>query len=179
MLWIWNSGPYFTHAESETGISSMHIEICSSCLRDLILWFIAIELISEPIDKINVFGSILMQKQDWSSRNISRFFFFFFFWDLDDKSTQQKHRGIKTRGLPWWLSGKDSTCSAEDPGSILGSGRPPEKGMATHSSILAWEIPWGEDPGGLSMELQTSRHHLASNHTHTWRLEHLSLALRL
>ena len=26
---------------------------------------------------------------------------------------------------------------------------PREKGMATHSSILAWEIPWTEEPGGL------------------------------
>ena len=25
---------------------------------------------------------------------------------------------------------------------------PPEKGMATHSSVLAWRIPWTEDPGG-------------------------------
>ena len=32
---------------------------------------------------------------------------------------------------------------------------PLEKGMATHSSILAWEIPWTEEPGGLqSMESQ-------------------------
>ena len=31
---------------------------------------------------------------------------------------------------------------------------PLEKGMATHSSILAWRIPWTEEPGGLkSMEL--------------------------
>ena len=31
-----------------------------------------------------------------------------------------------------------------------------EKGMATHSSILAWEIPWTEEPGGLqSMESQS------------------------
>ena len=36
---------------------------------------------------------------------------------------------------------------------------PLEKGMATHSSILAWRIPWTEDPGGLqSMELQRVRH---------------------
>ena len=34
-----------------------------------------------------------------------------------------------------------------DLGSILGSGRSPEKGMATHSSILAWRIPWTEEPG--------------------------------
>ena len=31
----------------------------------------------------------------------------------------------------------------------LGWEDPLEKGMATHSSILAWEIPWSEEPGGL------------------------------
>ena len=36
---------------------------------------------------------------------------------------------------------------------------PPEEEMATHSSILAWKIPWREEPGGLlSMGLQTVRH---------------------
>ena len=46
------------------------------------------------------------------------------------------------RGLPWWLSGKESTCNAADMGSIPGLGRfPLEKGMATHSSSLAWRIP--------------------------------------
>ena len=35
---------------------------------------------------------------------------------------------------------------------------PPEKGMATHSSILAWEIPWSEEPGRLqSIGLQKSQ----------------------
>ena len=35
----------------------------------------------------------------------------------------------------------------------------PEKGMATHSSILAWRIQWTEEPGGLqSLELQRVRH---------------------
>ena len=34
-----------------------------------------------------------------------------------------------------------------------------EKGVATHSNILAWEIPWIEKPGGLqAMELQRVRH---------------------
>ena len=34
-----------------------------------------------------------------------------------------------------------------------------EKGMATHSSILAWEIPWTVEPGGLqSMGLQRVEH---------------------
>ena len=36
---------------------------------------------------------------------------------------------------------------------------PPEKGMATHSSTLAWRIPWTEEPGGLhSMGSQRNRH---------------------
>ena len=34
-------------------------------------------------------------------------------------------------------------------GLIPGSGNPLEKEMATHSSILAWEIPWTEETGGL------------------------------
>jgi len=39
----------------------------------------------------------------------------------------------------------------------LGGEGPLEKGMATHSSILAWRIPWTEEPGGLqSMGLQKS-----------------------
>ena len=41
----------------------------------------------------------------------------------------------------------------------LGGEDPLEKGMATHSSILAWRIPWTEEPGGLqSMGLQRIRH---------------------
>ena len=31
----------------------------------------------------------------------------------------------------------------------LGQENPLEEGMATHSSILAWRIPWAEEPGGL------------------------------
>ena len=44
---------------------------------------------------------------------------------------------------------KASACNAGDLGSIPGLGRPLEKEMATHSSILAWRIPWTEEPGGL------------------------------
>ena len=40
----------------------------------------------------------------------------------------------------------------------LGQEDPLEEGMETHSSILAWKIPWTEEPGGLqSMELQRVR----------------------
>ena len=46
--------------------------------------------------------------------------------------------------------GKEFTCNAGDPGSVLGSGRSPgEKKMATHCSILIWEIQGTEEPGGL------------------------------
>ena len=60
---------------------------------------------------------------------------------------------------------------------VLFPGRkdPLEKEMATHSSILAWRIPWTEEPGGLqSMALQesdtpfyTSWHRKSSNYTKT------------
>ena len=41
----------------------------------------------------------------------------------------------------------------------LGREDPLEKGMATHSSILAWRIPWTEEPGGLqSMGSQRAGH---------------------
>ena len=36
-----------------------------------------------------------------------------------------------------------------DVGSIPGLGRSPGEGMVTHSGILAWRIPWTEEPGGL------------------------------
>ena len=56
------------------------------------------------------------------------------------------------------ILGKESAFSARDSGdvsSIPGWEDPLEEGMATHSSILAWRIPWTEEPGGLqSMGLQ-------------------------
>ena len=53
----------------------------------------------------------------------------------------------------------------------LGQGDPLEKGVASHSSILAWEIPWTEEPGGLQfMGSQRVGHNLATKqqqiHTH-------------
>ena len=41
----------------------------------------------------------------------------------------------------------------------LGWEKPLEEGMTTHSSILAWRIPWAEEPGGLQcMKSQRVRH---------------------
>ena len=47
---------------------------------------------------------------------------------------------------------------------FLGQEDPLEKGMASHSSILAWEIPWTEESGGLqSMGLQRVGHDWAAD----------------
>ena len=49
----------------------------------------------------------------------------------------------------------------------LGLEDPLEKGMATHSGILAWEIPWTEEAGGLqSMGLQRVKHDWVTEHIH-------------
>ena len=58
-------------------------------------------------------------------------------------------------GFPGGSDGKESACNAGD----LGWENPLEKGMVTHSSILACRIPWAEEPSGLqSMGLQRVRH---------------------
>ena len=51
--------------------------------------------------------------------------------------------------LPRWLSDKESAYNAVDTDSVPGSGRSLEKEMATHSSIIAWEISWTDEPGEL------------------------------
>ena len=54
---------------------------------------------------------------------------------------------------------KNLPANAEDMGSIPGSKDPLKEGMATHFSILAWEIPCTEEPEGLqSMGSQRVRH---------------------
>ena len=60
-------------------------------------------------------------------------------------------------GFPGGAVVKNPPARSGDPGVISGSGRSPGEQMATHSSVLAWEIPWIEEPGGLeSMGSQES-----------------------
>ena len=64
------------------------------------------------------------------------------------------------KGLPRHCNGKESTCQCRrwDSGLISGSGRSSGEGNG-NSSILAWEIPWTEEPGGLqSMRSQRTGH---------------------
>ena len=76
-------------------------------------------------------------------------------------ASPQKRGSKKYLGdFPGGSDGKASAYKAEDLGSIPGSGRSSgEDEMATHSSTLAWKIPWMEEPGRLqSMGLQRVRH---------------------
>ena len=54
---------------------------------------------------------------------------------------------------------KNLPAMQETEGQSLGQEDAPEEGMATHSTLLAWRIPWTEEPGGLqSTGSQTVRH---------------------
>ena len=62
-------------------------------------------------------------------------------------------------GFPGGSGSKESACNAGDAGLIPGWEDPLKKGMATHSSTLAWKVPGTEEPGGLqSKGLQRVRH---------------------
>ena len=52
-------------------------------------------------------------------------------------------------GFPSGSDSKESARNVGDPGSIPGLARSLGEGMTTHSSILAWRIPWIEEPGEL------------------------------
>ena len=56
---------------------------------------------------------------------------------------------LPTIGLSWWLSGNNLLPMHETRVQSLGQEDALEKKMATHSSILVWEIPWKEKPGRL------------------------------
>ena len=53
------------------------------------------------------------------------------------------------QGLPWWLIVKNLCEMQEIQVRFLGHEDLLEKGMATYSSILAWRVPWTEEPGRL------------------------------
>ena len=73
---------------------------------------------------------------------------FFYKWLISFPSTTCKEIVFSTLYIRTSFV-KASAWNAGDPGSIPGSGRSLEKEMATHSSTLAWRIPWREVPGRL------------------------------
>ena len=65
-------------------------------------------------------------------------------------------------GLLWRVTSKESACNVETRDQSLGQEGSLEKEMTTHSGVLAWEIPWTEEPGGLqSMGSRKSRTQLS------------------
>ena len=72
---------------------------------------------------------------------------------------QIKPSKLTNGGFPDGSDGKEPACNVGDPGLIPGLGRPLDKGMATHSSILAGKISWTDEPDRLqSMGLQRVGH---------------------
>ena len=78
--------------------------------------------------------------------------------------SHSKKRSCLLYGLPRQLRGKEPTCQfRRHRFDSLGREDPLEEEKATHSSILAWEIPWTDEPGGLQcMELQRVGNRLAT-----------------
>ena len=76
-----------------------------------------------------------------------------FSWRRDRLPTQHSWASLVAQMI------KNPPAMQETCARSLGWKDPPEEGMATHSSILAWRIPWTEDPGGLqSMGSKRVRH---------------------
>ena len=74
--------------------------------------------------------------------------------DLNGKEVQEGRVWVYV-GFPVGSAIKSQSATQESRVWSLGWEGPLEKEMATHYSILAWEIPWTEKPGGLqSMGLQ-------------------------
>ena len=70
--------------------------------------------------------------------------------------------------FPGYSVVKDLPACTEDVSLIPGLGRSPGEIMATHSSILAWKIPWTEEPSKLqSMGSQRVEHDLVTEHACT------------
>ena len=81
-------------------------------------------------------------------------------------------------GLPRWLRGKESAYDAGDVGLIPGAGRSPGGEMATHSSILVWEIPWAEKSGGLqSRGLQRVGYNLSTEQPQQYSHGYIHLSI--
>ena len=70
-------------------------------------------------------------------------------------------------GRPRWCSGEDSPAQQDTWVQFLGWDDSLKKEIATHSSILAWQIPWTEEPGGSQRVGHDWATDLTHTHTHT------------
>ena len=70
--------------------------------------------------------------------------------DRSDWTTTKITKWKPSKGFPGGSRGTESACNAGEEGLIPRLSDPLEKGMATHSSILAWRSPWTVEPGSYS-----------------------------
>ena len=89
-----------------------------------------------------------------------------------------KHWGVKKISLEFWSNRwmRTGFSLVKNLPAVPGWGRSLEEEMATHSSILSWEIPWTEDTGrlqsmGVTKELDTTEW-LNNNNKDEWRNSH-------
>ena len=101
--------------------------------------------------------------------------------DNDNAKAKNEIYLIQSR-LPWWLSSKQSASMQEPQKTLVQSlscKDPLEEGVATHSRILVWSIPWTEEPGGPqstgSQKVRHDRSDLAGNTNHSHILFYLIL----
>ena len=66
-----------------------------------------------------------------------------------EKGNEHLSSSFQAADFPGGSDGKASAYNAGDPGSIPGLGRPPGEGNGNRLQILAWKIPWTEEPEGL------------------------------
>ena len=100
------------------------------------------------------------------------------------KEKKNKMEWDVRKGFPGGSVGKESACTQEiqaDASSILGQEDPLEDGKANQSSILAWRIPWTEEPGGPQAIGSQRIRHSWSNwaHTHTQCKERCPLTMKV
>ena len=74
-------------------------------------------------------------------------------WKIVRADIEIKVNHTEVWGFPGSASGKESTCQCRSKRCRFDSGwgRSLEEGTATHSSFLAWRIPWTEKPGGATV----------------------------
>ena len=80
----------------------------------------------------------------------------------ESQKEREQQRGvlgatILDGGFPGSSDGKESAYNAGDQIRSLNREDPLEKGLATHSNILAWRIPWTEGPGRLQSSMGSQR----------------------
>ena len=120
-------------------------------LNENISWFRILKWQNGCLSTSEIMISLFHGMYCCSLKVFSHFYFpLFFRWSFSS-------------GLSWWLSGKESSHQCRRcrfNAQVRKIEDPLEKEMAIHSSILAWEISWTEEPGGLQS--------LGSQKSQTW-----------